>query len=340
MRLGRQWNDARGRAAGRLGRTRRLGSTLARRRAARPRGGAARRRCSRRASSRTRRSLPRRARRQRAGRGDAPSGCSSGSTRERIARHARARRRREERRPRAAAARRGRRSPSRGTRRSRRCRPTGATSSARSSSTRPTTSTGPRSISSPINPRRDGDRLALRFRCARDARLRRLAGDGARCLERCDDERHPRLGRACCACSRDTQPVADAGPGLADRRPDGLTAGPGQLVPDRARLEGRRLRRRRGGHGGRGARRHRARHLRRARRRHRPSSARRATSPAEHVTNIVEGFVQVDLTTPSSTSSSRTRSSAAARRRSDARRRATRLRPRCLAGTRDGRPGR
>ena len=29
-----------------------------------------------------------------------------------------------------------------------------------------------------MNPRRDGDRAALRFRCARVSRLRRLAGDG------------------------------------------------------------------------------------------------------------------------------------------------------------------
>lgn len=40
---------------------------------------------------------------------------------------------------------------------------------------------------SPINPRRDGDRFALRFRCAQTAGYGASPGMVKRCLERCDD---------------------------------------------------------------------------------------------------------------------------------------------------------
>jgi len=41
----------------------------------------------------------------------------------------------------------------------------------------------------PINPRRDGDRLALRFRCARTTGYGASPQMVRRCLERCDEER-------------------------------------------------------------------------------------------------------------------------------------------------------
>ena len=106
--------------------------------------------------------------------------------------------------------------PSRGTPRSRRCRPTGATCSARSSSARPTTSSARRSISAPINPRRDGDRSALRFRCARTVGYGASPEMVRRCLERCDDDEHPSAGAASLRALSRHAAGADAGPGLAD----------------------------------------------------------------------------------------------------------------------------
>jgi hypothetical protein len=47
---------------------------------------------------------------------------------------------------------------------------------------------------SPLNPRRDDDRLALRFRCARLSGYGASPGMVRRCLERCDDDRI--VGRA------------------------------------------------------------------------------------------------------------------------------------------------
>ncbi len=40
----------------------------------------------------------------------------------------------------------------------------------------------------PVNPRREGDRLALRFRCARTAGYGASPQMVRRCLERCDEE--------------------------------------------------------------------------------------------------------------------------------------------------------
>ena len=75
-----------------------------------------------------------------------------------------------------------------------------------------TTSSARAAAAAPLNPRRDGDRAALRFRCGAARRLRRRAGDGAplpRALRRRGD---PRRGRGCCASLSDTRPVGTQGP--------------------------------------------------------------------------------------------------------------------------------
>jgi hypothetical protein len=64
---------------------------------------------------------------------------------------------------------------------------------------------------SPINPRRDGDRLALRFRCARIAGYGASPGMVRRCLERCDENGIVGHVRALRVLS-DTRPVQTQGP--------------------------------------------------------------------------------------------------------------------------------
>ncbi len=64
---------------------------------------------------------------------------------------------------------------------------------------------------SPINPRRDGNRLALRFRCARKAGYGASPEMVRRCLERCDAERIAGRVHVLRALS-DTQPVQTQGP--------------------------------------------------------------------------------------------------------------------------------
>jgi hypothetical protein len=64
---------------------------------------------------------------------------------------------------------------------------------------------------SPINPRRDGDRIALRFRCARIAGYGASPGMVRRCLERCDESEivgHVHVLRVL----SDTRPVQTQGP--------------------------------------------------------------------------------------------------------------------------------
>jgi hypothetical protein len=63
----------------------------------------------------------------------------------------------------------------------------------------------------PLNPRRDGDRLALRFRCARTAGYGASPGMARRCLERCDESGivgHVHVLRVL----SDTRPVQTQGP--------------------------------------------------------------------------------------------------------------------------------
>ena len=149
---------------------------------------------------------------------------------------------------------------------------------------------------SPINPRRDGARIAFRFRCARKAGYGASPGMVGRCLERCDaDGIVGSVQRAARAVGHAPRARRRARSGRSRARPSERRSG--RLAADRARLEGRRLRRGRGRHGGRGARRHRAATISTASWSTSPSTARRASSPAEHVTNVIEGFVQVDLNT-------------------------------------------
>ena len=76
-----------------------------------------------------------------------------------------------------------------------------------------------------MNPRRDGDRAALRFRCARVAGYGVSPEMARRCLERCDARGHPRLGHGAARAER--HPARrDAGAGLAPRRADRLMADP------------------------------------------------------------------------------------------------------------------
>ena len=71
---------------------------------------------------------------------------------------------------------------------------------------------------SPINPRRDGERARAPLPLRAQARLRRVARDGAPLPRALRRDRACAARSACCARCRDTQPVADAGAGLADRR--------------------------------------------------------------------------------------------------------------------------
>ena len=77
-----------------------------------------------------------------------------------------------------------------------------------------------------MNPRRDGDRAALRFRCARVARLRRRAGDGPPLPRALPTREDIRGSVTVLRALSDTQHVGDAGPGLAARRADRLMADP------------------------------------------------------------------------------------------------------------------
>jgi hypothetical protein len=63
----------------------------------------------------------------------------------------------------------------------------------------------------PLNPRREGRRLALRFRCARSFGYGASPGMVRRCLERCDAEDIRGRVRILRALS-DTRPVATQGP--------------------------------------------------------------------------------------------------------------------------------
>lgn len=64
---------------------------------------------------------------------------------------------------------------------------------------------------SPINPRRDGERMALRFRCARQAGYGASPAMVRRCLERCDANDHAGRVTVLRALS-DTRPVQTQGP--------------------------------------------------------------------------------------------------------------------------------
>jgi hypothetical protein len=64
---------------------------------------------------------------------------------------------------------------------------------------------------SPVNPRRDGARFALRFRCARRAGYGASPGMVRRCLERCDESGILGTARVLRVLS-DTQPVLTQGP--------------------------------------------------------------------------------------------------------------------------------
>jgi hypothetical protein len=66
-------------------------------------------------------------------------------------------------------------------------------------------------LMAPLNPSRDGERLAFRFRCARTFGYGASAGMVERCLERVDDERIPGTFRLLRALS-DTKPVHTQGP--------------------------------------------------------------------------------------------------------------------------------
>jgi hypothetical protein len=63
----------------------------------------------------------------------------------------------------------------------------------------------------PVNPRRDGDRLAFQFRCARTAGYGASVGMVRRCLERCDDDRIYGAVSVLRVLS-DTRPVLTQGP--------------------------------------------------------------------------------------------------------------------------------
>lgn len=63
----------------------------------------------------------------------------------------------------------------------------------------------------PVNPRRDGDRLALRFRCARRFGYGASAGMVRRCLARCDED-GIRGGVHVLRALSDTRPVHTQGP--------------------------------------------------------------------------------------------------------------------------------
>jgi hypothetical protein len=64
---------------------------------------------------------------------------------------------------------------------------------------------------SPVNPRRDGARFALRFRCARTAGYGASPGMVRRCLERCDEQGIVGTASVLRVLS-DTQPVLTQGP--------------------------------------------------------------------------------------------------------------------------------
>ncbi len=66
-------------------------------------------------------------------------------------------------------------------------------------------------LMAPLNPARDGERLAFRFRCARTFGYGASAGMVQRCLERVDEERMPGTFRLLRALS-DTKPVYTQGP--------------------------------------------------------------------------------------------------------------------------------
>ena len=66
-------------------------------------------------------------------------------------------------------------------------------------------------LMAPLNPARDGERLAFRFRCARSFGYGASPGMVQRCLERVDDERMPGTFRLLRALS-DTKPVHTQGP--------------------------------------------------------------------------------------------------------------------------------
>jgi hypothetical protein len=66
-------------------------------------------------------------------------------------------------------------------------------------------------LMAPLNPARDGERLAFRFRCARSFGYGASPGMVQRCLERIDEERMPGTFRLLRALS-DTKPVFTQGP--------------------------------------------------------------------------------------------------------------------------------
>ena len=75
----------------------------------------------------------------------------------------------------------------------------------------------------PLNPRRAGTSLRLQFRSASRFGYGASAGMVRRCFERCDADNIRGRVEVLRVLS-DTDPVGNAGPGLADRRPDGLDA--------------------------------------------------------------------------------------------------------------------